>query len=207
MKEQVESILEELYNDLSLSKEDKEELENSCNNFMLSELDKIKITLSKRVNEFCMEEVKKMKDKKMDRFNMNMNNMTINTCKFIADEFDLDEDEIIEQNKDNLLKINNYHEVYKQNYVETVIEEENKNTEEEDNEEEDNEEDNEEVNKKNPFEIKKSIVLDSKTENTDYKNFLITKKQCPAFIKGKYCCKIPKPGTNYCGYHKRFNDI
>ena len=114
---QVESILEGLYNDISINKEDKEELENSCNNFMLEELEKIKITLSSRVNEFCKGEMKKMKDKKMDRFNKNMNDITINTCRFIADEFDLDEDEVIEQNKDNLLKINDYHEVYKQNYV------------------------------------------------------------------------------------------
>ena len=64
MKVQVESILEELYNDISLNKEDKDELEKSCETFILGELDKIKITLSNKVNEFCAEEVKKMKDKK-----------------------------------------------------------------------------------------------------------------------------------------------
>ena len=200
MKTEVETILNELYNDISLSNEDKKELEKACNDFMLSELEKIKVTLSNRVNEFCVEEVKKMKDKKMDRFNKNMNDMTINTCRFIANEFDLSEEEVIEQNKDNLLKINNFHKVYKQNYVETIIEEEEKNEEEKDEENENNEE----KTPKNHFEMKKEIVLDSKTENDDYKNFLISKKQCPAFIKGKYCCKAPKPGTNYCGYHKRF---
>ena len=201
MKNEVESLLEELYNDISLSEEDKKNLEKSCNNFMLSELEKIKITLSNRVNEFCVEEVKKLKDKKMDRFNKNMNEMTINTCRFIANEFDLLEDEVIEQNKDNLLKINDFHEVYKQTYVETIIQEEEKDEENENTEENEN---NKEKTPKNHFEMKKEIVLDSKTENDDYKNFLISKKQCPAFIKGKYCCKAPKPGTNYCGYHKRF---
>ena len=122
MKVQVESILEELYNDISLNKEDKEELEKSCETFILGELDKIKITLSNKVNEFCVEEVKKMKDKKMDRFNKNMNDLTEKTCRFIADEFGLEEEEVLEQNKDNLLKINNYHEVYKQNYVDTLEE-------------------------------------------------------------------------------------
>ena len=214
---QVESILEGLYNDISINKEDKEELENSCNNFMLEELEKIKITLSSRVNEFCQGEMKKMKDKKMDRFNKNMNDITINTCRFIAEEFDLVEDEVIEQNKDNLLKIKNYHEVYKQNYLEDVIGEDNNDNdndndnENEDDNEDDNKEDNEEDSKKsengktnNPFEIKKEVVLDSLTENDDYKNFLISKNQCPAFIKGKYCCKVPKPNKNHCGYHKRF---
>jgi len=201
MKGQIDGILEDLYNDISLSEEDKKNLEKSCNNFMLSELEKIKITLSNRVNEFCVEEVKKLKDKKMDRFNKNMNEMTINTCRFIANEFDLLEDEVIEQNKDNLLKINDFHEVYKQTYVETIIQEEEKDEENENTEENEN---NKEKTPKNHFEMKKEIVLDSKTENDDYKNFLISKKQCPAFIKGKYCCKAPKPGTNYCGYHKRF---
>jgi hypothetical protein len=198
MKDQVESILNDIYNDISLNTEDKKELEDSCQNFILDELDKIKITLNNRVNKFCIEELEKMKNKKMDRFNKNMNDLTVQTCRFIADEFGLDEDEVIEQNKDNLLKINDYHEVYKQNYVETV----------EDDEEEEKEdiENDEKKSKKNHFEVKKEIVLDSTTENDDYKSFLISKNQCPAFIKGKYCCKVPKPGKKHCGYHKRFDE-
>lgn len=195
MKGQIDSILEDLYNDISLNKEDQEELNNSCKKFISGELEKIKITLSNRVNEFCEKEIKKLKDKKMDRFNKNMNILTENTCRFIADEFGLDKDEVIEQNKDNLLKINDYHEVYKQNYVETV----------EDDKEEDIEND-EKKTKKNHFEIKKEIILDSTTENDEYKSFLISKNQCPAFIKGKYCCKVPKPGKKHCGYHKRFDE-
>ena len=201
MKGQIDSILEDLYNDISLNKEDQEELEDSCKNFISDELEKIKITLSNRVNEFCVKEVKKLKDKKMDRFNKNMNALTENTCRFIADEFGLEEDEVIEQNKDNLLKINDYHEVYKQNYIENNYENNDENNDE--NDEDDKEE---EDDKKNHFEVKKEVVLNSSTENDEYKEFLISKKQCPAFIKGKYCCKIPKPGTLYCGYHKRFNE-
>ena len=136
----------------------------------------------------------------MDRFNKNMNVLTENTCRFIADEFGLEEDEVIEQNKDNLLKINDYHEVYKQNYIE-INDEDDK-----DNEDDENDEDEEDDDKKNHFEVKKEVVLDSSNENDTYKKFLISKKQCPAFIKGKYCCKVPKPGTQYCGYHKRFNE-
>tara|TARA_B100001142_G_C14287389_1_gene637522 strand:+ start:304 stop:897 length:594 start_codon:yes stop_codon:yes gene_type:complete len=196
MKGQIDSILEDLYNDISLNKEDQEELEDSCKNFISGELEKIKITLSNRVNEFCTKEVKKLKDKKMDRFNKNMNVLTENTCRFIADEFGLDEDEVMEQNKDNLLKINDYHEVYKQNYIENN----DKNDEDDENDDENDD------NTKNHFEVKKEIVLDSSNENDEYKGFLISKKQCPAFIKGKYCCKAPKPGTLYCGYHKRFNE-
>jgi len=200
MKGQIDSILEDLYNDISLNKEDQEELENSCKNFISGELEKMKITLNNRVNEFCVKEVKKLKDKKMDRFNKNMNVLTENTCRFIADEFGLEEDEVIEQNKDNLLKINDYHEVYKQNYIE-INDEDDK-----DNEDDENDEDEEDDDKKNHFEVKKEVVLDSSNENDTYKKFLISKKQCPAFIKGKYCCKVPKPGTQYCGYHKRFNE-
>lgn len=198
MKGQIDSILEDLYNDISLNKEDQEELNNSCKKFISGELEKIKITLSNRVNEFCEKEIKKLKDKKMDRFNKNMNILTENTCRFIADEFGLDKDEVIKQNKDNLLKINDYHEVYKQNYIENEDEDEDN-----DNDKNSNEEEND---KKNHFEVKKEVVLDSSSENDEYKGFLISKKQCPAFIKGKYCCKAPKPGTLYCGYHKRFND-
>lgn len=200
MKGQIDSILEDLYNDISLNKEDQEELENSCKNFISGELEKMKITLNNRVNEFCVKEVKKLKDKKMDRFNKNMNVLTENTCRFIADEFGLEEYEVIEQNKDNLLKINDYHEVYKQNYIE-INDEDDK-----DNEDDENDEDEEDDDKKNHFEVKKEVVLDSSNENDTYKKFLISKKQCPAFIRGKYCCKVPKPGTQYCGYHKRFNE-
>lgn len=206
MKGQIDSILAELYNDISLSNEDKEELEYSCKNFIFSELEKLKTTLSNRVNEFCVEEVKKLKNKKIDRFNKNMNDLNEKTCRFIADKFDLDEDEVIEENKDNLLKINDYHEVYKQNYVETAIVENNENSENSENSENNNNEENTDtVEKKNHFEVKKQIVLDSTTENDEYKAFLISKKQCPAFVKGKYCCKTPKPGKNHCGYHKRFD--
>ena len=198
MKCQIDSILEDLYNDISLNKEDQEELENSCKNFISGELEKMKITLNNRVNEFCVKEVKKLKDKKMDRFNKNMNVLTENTCRFIADEFGLEEDEVIEQNKDNLLKINDYHEVYKQNYIEI--------NDEDDEDDKDDEDDEDDDDKKNHFEVKKEVVLDSSNENDTYKKFLISKKQCPVFIKGKYCCKVPKPGTQYCGYHKRFNE-
>ena len=76
MKEQVESILQDIYNDISLNNEDKKALADSCNGFILDELEKIKITLGKRVNEFCVEEVEKLKNKKMDRFNKNMNDLT-----------------------------------------------------------------------------------------------------------------------------------
>lgn len=198
MKGQIDSILEDLYNDISLNKEDQEELEDSCKKFISGELEKMKITLNNRVNDFCTKEVKKLKDKKMDRFNKNMNVLTENTCRFIADEFGLEEDEVIEQNKDNLLKINDYHEVYKQNYIE--------NNDDDENDEKNDENDEEEEDKKNHFEVKKEVVLDSSNENDEYKGFLISKKQCPAFIKGNYCCKAPKPGTLYCGYHKRFNE-
>ena len=44
MKGQIDGILEDLYNDLSLNKEDQEELDKSCKNFILGELEKIKIT-------------------------------------------------------------------------------------------------------------------------------------------------------------------
>ena len=95
----------------------------------------------------------------------------------------------------DILKYNIPNYIYKQNYVEPV----------EDEEEEDIEND-EKKTKKNHFEVKKEIVLDSTMENDEYKSFLISKNQCPAFIKGKYCCKVPKPGKKHCGYHKRFDE-
>ena len=54
MKDQVESILNDMYNDISLNTEDKKELEDLFKNFILDELDKIKITLNNRVNKYFM---------------------------------------------------------------------------------------------------------------------------------------------------------
>ena len=194
--ENIESILGEIYNDISLNKEDKENLELSCKNFLCEELKKMQEHLENRMKSHLKTEIEELKDKKMDRFNKNMNNITENTLKYIAKKFDLDEKEILEQNKDNLLKINNYHTLYSQNYKTFVFEEEEK------EEKEESEEQN--TPKKIVVKEKKEKELDSSYENETYTNYLIKNKKCPAFVKGKYCEKDAKHG-HYCGYHKKFN--
>ena len=197
--ENIEAVLEEIYEDISLNKEDKENLELSCKNFLCEELKRMQEQLENRMKSHLKTEIEELKNKKIDRFNKNMNNITENTLKYIAEEFDLDEKEVLEQNKDNLLKINDYHSLYSQNYKTFVLEEQ------EDEQEEDQKEKHEEITKTKKLVMKeKKEELDNSYENDTYTNHLIKNKKCPAFIKGKYCEKDAKHG-HYCGYHKKFN--
>ena len=205
--ENIDSVLEEIYDDISLNKEDKENLELSCKNFLCEELKRMQEQLENRMKSHLKTEVEEVKNKKIDRFNKNMNNITENTLKYIAEEFDLDETEVLEQNKDNLLKINDYHSLYSQNYKTFVFEEQD--DQEEENQQEDKKEElvetKQEVNKTKKLVMKeKKEELDNSYENDTYTNHLIKNKKCPAFIKGKYCEKDAKHG-HYCGYHKKFN--
>ena len=203
--ENIEAVLEEIYEDISLNKEDKENLELSCKNFLCEELKRMQEQLENRMKSHLKTEIEELKNKKIDRFNKNMNNITENTLKYIAEEFDLDEKEVLEQNKDNLLKINDYHSLYSQNYKTFVLEEQEQEEEQEEDQKEDQKEEQEEITKTKKIVMKeKKEELDNSYENDTYTNHLIKNKKCPAFIKEKYCEKDAKHG-HYCGYHKKFN--
>jgi len=198
----MEKLLEDIYSDISFNKEDLDNLKDSTNNYINSELKKINVYLMESVKEFCKGEVEKMKNKKIDRFNNNINSITEKSVRLVAQEYDLDEDDVVELNKDNMIEINDFHTLYQQTYTEEFEEEpETDKVEENINEVFTKSAENLNMTLENKTDKKK---LDKTTENNDYKEYLISQNKCPAFIKGKYCEKAPKHG-HYCGYHKKFH--
>ena len=197
----MEKLLEDIYSDISFNKEDLDNLKDSTNNYINSELKKINVYLMESVKEFCKGEVEKMKQKKIDRFNNNINSITEKSVRLVAKEYDLDEDDVIELNKDNMIEINDFHTLYQQTYTEEFEEEPKKDEVEENiNDVFCKSAENLNMTLENNTEKK----LDKTTENNDYKEYLISQNKCPAFVKGKYCEKVPKHG-HYCGYHKKFH--
>jgi len=178
------ALLEEIYNDISFDSNDLELIKNSTNKFLETEMEKIK----KNVYEFTQKEISKLKEKKIDRFNKNINTITENTLRNISTEYNLNVDEVLEKNQNNLLEIKDFNNLNNQDYICEVIEEDS------------TEESNSSNKTQNTLD---KPVLDKTTENQNYKNHLISQNKCPAFVKGKYCEKVPKHG-HYCGYHKKF---
>ena len=229
----LDNLLQEIYNDISFSNEDLENIKENTNRHITEELEKMNTYLKKSVLEFTKKEIETLKTSKIDRFNKNINTITENTLTHVAEEFNLNKEEVLEKNKDNLLQINNFHKLYEQDLNITnetldtdIIENTETNTQtnivntdetntqtnivntDETNETNETSETNitQKKNKITKPKKKKTIVLDDTTENDNYKNHLISQCKCPAFIKGKYCSRPPKSGCgHYCGFHKKFN--
>ena len=197
----MEQLLEEIYSDISFNQEDLDILKNNTNNYINEELKKVNIYLTKSVKEFCKDEIEKMKQKKIDRFNNNINSITEKSVRLVAKRYDLDEDDVVELNKDNMLEVNDFHTLYQQTYTDEFEEEPENTVEENINDVFCKSAENLNMTLENKTSKKK---LDKTTENNDYKEYLISQNKCPAFIKGKYCEKEPKHG-HYCGYHKKFH--
>ena len=110
----LDNLLQEIYNDISFSNEDLENIKQNTNRHITEELEKINTYLKKSVLEFTKKEIESLKISKIDRFNKNINTITENTLTYIAEEFDLNKEEVLKKNKDNLLQINNFHKLYEQ---------------------------------------------------------------------------------------------
>lgn len=110
----LDNLLQEIYNDISFSNEDLENIKENTNRHITEELEKMNTYLKKSVLEFTKKEIENLKISKIDRFNKNINTITENTLIHIAEEFDLNKKEVLEKNKDNLLQINNFHKLYEQ---------------------------------------------------------------------------------------------
>lgn len=217
----LDNLLKEIYNDISFSNEDVENIKENTNRHISEELEKINTYLQKSVLEFTKQEIENLKKSKIDRFNKNINTITENTLTHVAKEFNLDKDEVLEKNKDNLLQINNFHTLYEQDLsiikditedsttLNTIAQKEpcTESTTNTTNTTNSIVNDNKVVkDKSTKTKKKKAITLDETTENDNYKNHLISQHKCPAFIKGKYCSRPHKTGCgNYCGFHKKFN--
>ena len=194
------NLLEEISNDISFNESDLNTIKESTDKFIEEELDKINRYLKKSVLDFTKKEIEKLKKNKMDLLNKNINTITESVLIQVSEEYNLDKKKVLEDNKINLLEINNFHNLYEEDN--NLLELNNTLNDIEDNV---CEEDNKKNNDKPTTKIKKKTVeLDKTTENDAYKNHLIQQKKCPIFQKGKYCEKTAKHG-HYCGYHKKFN--
>lgn len=218
------NLLENIYDDISFSESELDNLKESTNKFIENELDKINKYLKKSVIDFTKKEIENLKKNKIDLLHKNINTITESVLIKVSEEYDLDKDEVLQNNKPNLLEINNFNTLYSNDNSDkildlydttneeelidnNIIQTDNKSEEsEESNESEDSEKSkkSEEKSRKTVTKIKKPVKLDSTTENDAYKNHLIQQKKCPVFKGGKYCEKTAKHG-HYCGYHKKFD--
>ena len=217
------SLLENIYNDISFTEDELDNLKQSTNKFIENELEKINKYLNKSVMDFTKNEIENLKKSKIDLLHKNINTITESVLIKVAEEYDLDQDEVLENNKINLLEINNFNNLYSDTNNDKILEvcindsEQNtteqstteqstteQNTTEQSNIKENDKRNTNTQNKSKNTSVKKSIKLDSTTENDVYKKHLIEQKKCPLFKSGKYCEKVAKHG-NYCGYHKKFN--
>ena len=217
------NLLENIYNDISFTEDELDNLKQSTNKFIENELEKINKYLKESVMDFTKNEIENLKKNKIDLLNKNINTITESVLIKVSEEYDLDQDEVLENNKINLLEINNFNNLYSDSNSDKILEvcvndSEQNDSEQNDSEQNDSEQSTTEQsnvkendkknsntkNKSKNTSVKKSIKLDSTTENDAYKKHLIEQKKCPVFKGGKYCEKVAKHG-HYCGYHKKFN--
>ena len=213
IKMDINNLLEEIYNDISFNESDLNNLKESTNKFIDEELEKINRYLTKSVMDFTRNEIEKMKKCKVDCLNKNINTITESVLTKVSEEYNLDKKKVLEDNKPNLLQINDLNNIYSDdnnNHILDLNESENTVETVETVETDDKSQTNNKTEKSNDKTTTKSIKkknttkLDNTTENDAYKKHLIEQKKCPIFQKGKYCEKTAKHG-HYCGYHKKFN--
>ena len=205
MTSTVEKMLDEIYKDISFSNEDKKNLEMSCKTFLIGQLKEMEEILSNKMEQFCKDEIEKMKEIKKDRFNENVNKATEHAVRQIATKFDLNEDEVLEHNKCNLLEIKNYHELSNSEKIKPLVSSklssQKKNVEVNKLESEDSESTDTESNKSNTTENVPICVPDI-SDKEAYKGFLISKNKCPGIKKDGAFCEKPKKYGVFCGFHK-----
>ena len=106
------SLLENIYNDISFTEDELDNLKQSTNKFIENELEKINKYLNKSVMDFTKNEIENLKKSKIDLLHKNINTITESVLIKVAEEYDLDQDEVLENNKINLLEINNFNNLY-----------------------------------------------------------------------------------------------
>ena len=141
---------------------------------------------------FIQNQLEDIKSVKINNVYKNLNNILRNICKKIATKFDINECEINEIIENNLFNIN------------LRVEKEQNNTDIESNNDSENDSENECDNDNNDIsnldeeENKKSTKKNKKPEKFS--------TICIHFMENKNeaCGRDTKPGTNYCGYHKKY---
>ena len=112
IKMDINNLLEEIYNDISFNESDLNNLKESTNKFIDEELEKINRYLTKSVMDFTRNEIEKMKKCKVDCLNKNINTITESVLTKVSEEYNLDKKKVLEDNKPNLLQINDLNNIY-----------------------------------------------------------------------------------------------
>lgn len=217
MNPSISTLLEDIHNDISFSDDDKKNLEMKCKTFLINEMKSMEQLLEEKMMKFCEKEVDKMKEVKKDRFNENVNKITEQAVRQIATEFELDEEKVLEKNKNNLLQINNFHELCTSEKTKPLI---NANTLD-NSEDEDINEDNKtetktatktatktdnktETKTEKKVQVKKKLVNKPDTSDKEaYETYLIGLNKCPGIKKDGSFCERPKKYGCFCGFHKK----
>jgi histone H3/H4 len=224
----INQILNEICDDVTISENDLKNIQNNTEKYLKNELEKIHIQLKKSIVDFTKEEVNKLKRSKLENINNKINNIVEDILIKTSEHYNLDQDEVLQNNKVNLLTLDTFNEHVNEPVNEVVDEPVNKVVNEPVNEvvnepvnEVVNEPVNEPVNEVVDEPVNEvvnepvnEVVNDEpkscekpkskKVSNEDYKNKLISENKCPVIVKNKFCEKKAKHGC-YCGYHKKYN--
>ena len=181
----IELLMSNMEKDIKLNVCDKKELQNLTQSFILSQLEDFK---SVKINNVYKQ----------------LNEILLNICKQISQKFNIDESEINKIIEQDLFNINL-----------RVEKNESEDDESEDDElvyneieDEESEHDETEENTSKHNKSSKKIQEDKKCSNKDKKDKKSEKfsATCIHFMENKNeaCGRDSKPGTNYCGYHKKY---
>jgi len=185
----IELLMSNMEKDIKLNVCDKKQLQNLTESFILSQLEDFKSV-------------------KINNIYKHLNDILINICKQISQKFNIDESEINKIIEQDLFNIN-----LRVEKNESEDDESEHNQSENDESEYDSEENPSEHNEleENPSEHNEStkkIYEDKKCSNKDKKDKKSEKfsATCIHFMENKNeaCGRDSKPGTNYCGYHKKY---
>ena len=171
----IELLMSNMEKDIKLNVCDKKQLQNLTESFILSHLEDFKSV-------------------KINNIYKHLNKILLNICKEIAQKFNIDESEINKIIEKDLFNIN--------------LRVEKNESEDDESEDDESEHYESEHDESEHNETTKKIQEDKKCSNKDKKDKKSEKfsATCIHFMENKNeaCGRDSKPGTNYCGYHKKY---
>jgi len=186
----IELLMSNMEKDIKLNVCDKKQLQNLTESFILSHLEDFKSV-------------------KINNIYKHLNKILLNICKEIAQKFNIDESEINKIIEKDLFNINLRVEKNESEDDESEDDEsEHYESENDESEHYESEHDESEHDESEHNETTKKIQEDKKCSNKDKKDKKSEKfsATCIHFMENKNeaCGRDSKPGTNYCGYHKKY---
>ena len=104
----INQILNEICEDVTINENDLINIQNNTEKYLKNELEKINIQLKKSIVDFTKEEVNKLKRSKLEQINTKINNIVEDILIKTAEQYNLDQNEVLKNNKVNLLTLDTF---------------------------------------------------------------------------------------------------